>query len=87
MGRKESNQIKTYVTTVAQLKTALVCNCLGLLKGQYQLWKRNKKLLPRVRLELTASAYHSTVYKYGALTDCATGAILTVGGEKLPIYM
>ena len=27
-----------------------------------------------MRLELTASAYHSTVYKYGALTDCVTGA-------------
>ena len=36
-----------------------------------QLLKNN---VPQVRLELTASAFHSTVYKYGALTDCATGA-------------
>ena len=42
-----------------------------------------KKIVPRVRLELTTSASLSspvpcervaTVYKYGALTDCATGA-------------
>ena len=33
-----------------------------------------KNKVPQVRLELTASAFHSTVYKYGALTDCATGA-------------
>ena len=39
------------------------------------------KYLLQVRLELTTSAYLShgqhgegTVYKYGALTDCATGA-------------
>ena len=56
------------------------------LSGRMSVWlylyslgivKRNvggKIVLPQVRLELTASAYHSTVYKYGALTDCATGA-------------
>ena len=33
--------------------------------------------MPQERLELSTSAYLSqhTVYKYGALTDCATGAI------------
>ena len=39
----------------------------------------------QVRLELTTSAYLShdqhgegTVYKYGALTDCATGALTQI---------
>ena len=43
---------------------------------------RCAKYLLQVRLELTTSAYLShgqhgegTVYKYGALTDCATGAL------------
>ena len=33
----------------------------------------------QVRFELTTSAYLApiTAYKYGALTDCATGAIKT----------
>ena len=35
--------------------------------------RKDIKNLLQVRLELTASASH-TVYKYGALTDCATGA-------------
>ena len=34
-----------------------------------------KKRLLQVRLELTTPAYPDTVYKYRALTDCATGAI------------
>ena len=48
-----------------------------------------QKLVLRVRLELTTSASLSspvalisgqvTVYKYGALTDCATGAQITAG--------
>ncbi len=33
-----------------------------------------KKDLLQVRLELTTPAYLCTVYKYRALTDCATGA-------------
>lgn len=40
-------------------------------------YKLHWKLVPQVRLELTTSASlseTSTVYKYGALTDCATGA-------------
>ena len=42
--------------------------------GMVKMKVGGKIVLPQVRLELTASAYHSTVYKYGALTDCATGA-------------
>ena len=33
-----------------------------------------KMVLLLVRLELTTPAYLCTVYKYRALTDCATGA-------------
>ncbi len=33
-----------------------------------------KVILLRVRFELTTSAYLILLYKYGALTDCATGA-------------
>ncbi len=39
-------------------------------------FKIRKKFLPQVRLELTTPALlnvQSTVYKYRALTDCATG--------------
>ena len=35
-----------------------------------------RKQLLQVRLELTTPAYPDTVYKYRALTDCATGAIV-----------
>ena len=39
------------------------------------LLKAERKRLLQVRLELTTPAYPDTVYKYRALTDCATGAI------------
>ena len=46
-------------------------------------WYYVKMYLLRVRLELTTSALLTTreytVYKYGALTDCATGASVLIG--------
>ncbi|CAE1306828.1 unnamed protein product [Acanthosepion pharaonis] len=55
---------------------AFTKHCLHSLSESYKeyFWKK----MLRVRIELTTSAFHMmsshTVYKYGALTDCATGA-------------
>ena len=48
------------------------------------------KTLPRVRLELTTSAWliaSSTDYKYGALTDCATGAHTVSHGVTVDLLL
>ena len=49
--------------------------------------KKTEKNVLLVRLELTASAYHSTVYKYGALTDCATGAARQIAINLYTIFV
>ncbi len=45
-----------------------------MMKNKRLRWKKSEKLFPQVRLELTTPALlKRTVYKYRALTDCATG--------------
>ena len=45
--------------------------------------------VPQVRLELTTSAFLTacTDYKYGALTDCATGAGINSLKDHMSIYI
>lgn len=45
--------------------------------------------VPQVRLELTTSAFLTacTDYKYGALTDCATGAGINRVLDHISIYI
>ncbi|CAE1306824.1 unnamed protein product [Acanthosepion pharaonis] len=56
---------------------AFTRHCLQSLSESYKEYFWKDKML-RVRIELTTSAFlmmsSHTVYKYGALTDCATGA-------------